>query len=57
MKRPAPLTADQRDAYEERAAILEYDAHMPRVEAERRAREEVEKKQHKQQNNVQRLNI
>jgi hypothetical protein len=29
---------DAREAYEERAAILEYDALMPRREAERRAK-------------------
>lgn len=31
--------AAERDAYEERAAILEYDAGLPRAEAERRAAE------------------
>ena len=35
------LTPDQLDAFEERAAILEYDAGLPRAEAERRALEEV----------------
>lgn len=34
--------ADQ-DAYEERAAILEYDHKLPRREAERRARKMLEK--------------
>ena len=29
----------QRDAYEERAAIMEYDGELPRAEAERQARE------------------
>lgn len=41
MSVPTALTPQQ-DAdydYEERAAILEYDAHLPRHEAERRARE------------------
>lgn len=36
----APATdpeAVERDAYEERAAILEHDAELPRAEAERRA--------------------
>lgn len=32
---------DMRDDYEERAAILEFDAHLPRAEAERRAWDEV----------------
>ena len=31
------MTADQREAYEERAAILEFDAGMIRPEAEREA--------------------
>ena len=31
------MTADQREAYEERAAILEFDAGMNRPEAEREA--------------------
>lgn len=35
------MTESQREAYEERAAILEYDAGLPRKEAERRAREMV----------------
>lgn len=35
----ADLTPDQHDTYEERAAILEYDAHLPRPEAERLAAE------------------
>lgn len=30
---------DDREAFEERAAILEFDAGLPRDEAERRARE------------------
>ena len=30
---------DDREAFEERAAILEFDAGLPREEAERRARE------------------
>ncbi len=34
------LTPDQRDAFEERAAIIEFDAHFSRREAERRARDE-----------------
>ncbi len=35
------LSTDQLDAFEERAAILEYDAGLPRAEADRRALEEV----------------
>lgn len=38
---PAGFTADECDAYEERAAILEYDAGLPRPEAERQAADEV----------------
>lgn len=38
--RPA-LDQDLVDAYEERAAIMEYDAGLPRDEAERRARRDV----------------
>lgn len=37
----AGLTPDQREAFEERAAILEYDAGLPRRTAERRALAEV----------------
>lgn len=37
----AGLTSDQREAFEERAAILEYDAGFPRRTAERRALAEV----------------
>ena len=37
----AGLTPDQREAFEERAAILEYDAGLPRRTAERRALSEV----------------
>lgn len=33
----AQLTPAQRSDYEERAAILEFDANIPRVEAERMA--------------------
>ncbi len=35
------LTEDQLDAFEERAAIMEFDGRMTREEAERRALEEV----------------
>lgn len=35
------LTEDQRFLYEERAAILEYEANMSRQEAEERALQEV----------------
>jgi len=35
------MTPDEREAFEERAAILEYDAGMTRREAERRAVEMV----------------
>ncbi len=31
------MTADQREAYEERAAILEFDAGMDRTDAEKEA--------------------
>lgn len=37
----AGLTPEQREAFEERAAILEYDAGFPRRTAERRALAEV----------------
>ncbi len=30
-----PLSAEERDHFEERAAIMEFDAHMPRDKAER----------------------
>lgn len=33
----ARLDAGRREAFEERAAIVEYDAGLPRIEAERRA--------------------
>ena len=33
----AALTPNEREDYEERAAILEYEANLPRVEAERLA--------------------
>ena len=35
------LTPDERDHYEERAAILEFDGGLPRADAERRALAEV----------------
>ncbi|MCK8786743.1 hypothetical protein M0638_20435 [Roseomonas sp. NAR14] len=38
---PGTLQADLRDAFEERAAILEFDAGLPRAEAERLAWVEV----------------
>jgi hypothetical protein len=38
------LSLEERDFYEERAAILEYDANLTRREAERVAMTEVEKK-------------
>ena len=38
------LTENERDAYEERSAIYEFDANLSRYEAERRAMKEVEKK-------------
>jgi hypothetical protein len=34
---PSDLTENERDAYEERAAIIEFDGNVPRREAERRA--------------------
>jgi hypothetical protein len=40
MKRTPEECEAMRDYYEERAAILEFCAHMSRGEAERRAREE-----------------
>ncbi len=36
-----PDALDRLDAFEERAAILEFDAHLPRAEAEHRAWREV----------------
>ncbi len=41
---PSALTENERDAYEERAAIMEYDANLSRYEAERRAMKAVEAK-------------
>jgi hypothetical protein len=38
---PAALPPDQRERYEERAAIMEFDAGLSRAEAERLALEEV----------------
>ena len=38
---PAPLTPAEREDYEERAGILEYEAGLSRPEAERRALEMV----------------
>lgn len=35
------IESDMRDAYEERAAILEYDGELPRHTAEARARREI----------------
>ncbi len=35
------MTADQREDYEERAAILEFDAGMSRTEAEREAMRQI----------------
>lgn len=40
--RLADLSADLREHYEERAAIIEFDAGMPRVVAETRALRETE---------------
>lgn len=37
------MTDAEREDYEERAAICEFDANLPRVEAERLARELIEK--------------
>lgn len=36
------MTDDQREAYEERAAIMEYEGGLTRAEAEREARKIVE---------------
>lgn len=44
MLTPDDLTDMERDEYEERAAIYEFDANMTRREAEMRALEEIEKK-------------
>ena len=44
MLNPSDLTENERDAYEERAAIYEYDANMSRREAERKALQDIEKK-------------
>lgn len=41
---PDDLTDNERDAYEERAAIMEFDANFTRREAERRAMQEVMKR-------------
>jgi len=38
------MTETQREAFEERAAILEFDAHLPREVAEARAMEETLKR-------------
>ncbi|OPY83267.1 MAG: hypothetical protein A4E65_00652 [Syntrophorhabdus sp. PtaU1.Bin153] len=38
------LTENERDAYEERAAIYEFDANMSRREADRKAMQDIEKK-------------
>lgn len=38
------LTENERDAFEERAAIYEFDANMTRWEAERRATQDIEKR-------------
>lgn len=38
------LTEKEEEIYEERAAIMEYDANMTRREAEMRALEEIERK-------------
>jgi hypothetical protein len=45
--KPAPLTPAEREDYEERAAILEHDAGLPRAESERRAIEMVRGKRAK----------
>jgi len=36
------LTENERDAYEERSAIYEFDAGLPRIQAERKARQDIE---------------
>ena len=41
---PDDLTDNERDMYEERAAIYEYDAGLSRREAERKALDDIEKK-------------
>lgn len=38
---PCHLTLAEREAYEERAAIMEYDGGLPRADAEREAMREI----------------
>lgn len=38
------LTENERDAYEERASIYEFDANLPRIQAERKALQDIEKR-------------
>lgn len=38
------LTENERDAYEERAAIYEFDANLPRIQAERKAMQDIERR-------------
>jgi len=38
------LTENERDAYEERSAIYEFDANMSRREAERKAMQDIERR-------------
>lgn len=40
------MTRDERDLYEERAAIMEYVGGLPRIEAERLARKIVQGRGH-----------
>jgi len=42
-KAVANLDAQQRDAFEERAGILEFDSGLPRIDAERRALADVQR--------------
>ena len=44
MKPPTHWTEAERDEYEERAAIIEYDGDIPRDRAERMAAERIETK-------------
>jgi hypothetical protein len=41
---PSDLTENERDAYEERAAIYEFDAGLSRIQAERKALQDIEKR-------------
>jgi hypothetical protein len=44
MIRVEDLSPAEREIYEERAAIMEYDGHLSRYQAERKALDEIERK-------------